>query len=194
MHHRTCRRIGSTVVCIVTALALACGNTQAGSSYSDQGNTASVSQLQVTETAFYGSTNGAEFLIAGEVPSGELSFVHLTFFDAEGRPAQVDTNNDGTLDATSLDIPASQATTGQEFFQQIQLSESLTSNVHRVGAQVVDRDGNLSNTVYADIDGRPSLNLGDPCDPRGFNVCPDKSTCRPRPSDWQAHCIANSAK
>jgi hypothetical protein len=188
------RRIGIITPYLAASLVLGCGNTHPGATYSDEGNAASVSQLQVTDTAYFSSNGGVEFLVAGDAPSGELSFVHLTFFDADGRPIQVDTNNDGTPDATSMDMPASSDVTGQEFFMQFQWDESLSTEADRVGAQAVDYQGNLSNTVYADLDGRPRLNLGDPCDLRGFDACPEETTCQLLGGDWQTHCIANSSK
>lgn len=192
MSSRAYRTIG-LASSVVFAMLAGCGNTQAGSIYSDE-STAAVTQFEVTDAAYFNSNNGAEFMVAGDVPSGELSYVHVTFFDANDSPVEVDTNNDGIPDASAMDLPASHDTTGQEFFVQVQWGDSLSSQASRVGAQAVDQEGNLSNTVYADLDGRPTLNLGDACDLRGFNVCPDGSTCGYAPGNWQAHCIANSSK
>ncbi len=178
----------------VMVLATACGNTKTGSMYSDDSNLATATQLQVTNAAYFSSNGGVELLLAGEVPSGELSVVHLTFFDTQGRPERVDTNGDGVPDSTSWDLPGSSYTNGQAFFVELQWDAGWGSGVFRVGAQVVDHDGDLSNTVYADLDSRPNLKLGDTCDPRGFDVCPDGSTCKSAPGDWQAHCIAASSK
>lgn len=190
----TLRRLRLIAPLAGAILALACGNTQAGSTYSDEGDLAMATSLQVTNAAYFSSSNQVEFLVAGDVPSGELTSVHLTFFDENGRPVQVDTNDDGKPDATALDLPGSNYTTGQAFFVQIRWNASLSERVHRVGAQVVDHDGNLSNTVYADLDNRPTLEIGDACDPRGFDLCPNDSTCKRVSGDWQAHCFADSSK
>lgn len=194
MFATACRNIGIVTPCLVALFAFGCGNTRAGAAYTEESSTAAVSQLQVTDTAYFSSSDGVEFLVAGDVPSSELSFVHLTFFDADGRPTAIDTDNDGISDATSKDIPASHDTTDPKFFLQFQWDELMRAHVHRVGAQAVDSDGNLSNTVYADLDGRPVSKLGDPCDVRGFDVCQDDSTCKLAPGDWQASCIANASK
>jgi len=185
------RSIWIVVSGLAAILAIGCGNTRAGGTYSDE-TPSTVSQLQVTDTAYFSSSGGVEFLVAGDVPFSELSFVHLTFFDSDGRPTAIDTDNDGIPDATSMDMPAGDDTKDQEFFLQLQWGEFFSTHVHRVGAQAVDHEGNPSNTVYADLDGRPKAKLGDPCDVRGFDVCPSESTCKLVPGDWQAHCIDKS--
>jgi hypothetical protein len=189
----TYRTIGLASSFVVAVLAFGCGNTQAGSTYSDE-SSATVSQFQVTDAAYFKSGNGTEFLVAGDVPCGELSLVRVSFFDVNSNPVEVDTNNDGIPDATIMDLPASHDTTGEGFFLQAQWNESLSAQVNRVGAQAVDQDGNLSNTLYANLDARPVLTLGDAFDLRGFDVCPDGSTCKVSSSDWQAHCIANPSQ
>jgi hypothetical protein len=190
----TLRRLRLLSPLAVMILVTACGNTKTGSMYSDDSNLATATQLQVTNAAYFSSNGGVELMLAGEVPSGELSVVHLTFFDREGRPERVDTNDDGMPDSTAWDLPGSSYTNGQAFFVEIHMDPSWGNSVFRVGAQVIDSDGNESNTVYADLDSRPNLKLNDPCDPRGFDVCPDGSTCKSVPGDWQAHCIAASSK
>jgi hypothetical protein len=177
----------------VAQFGAACGNAHTGDmSMSGGDNTNTVTQLEVTNAAYRNLANSADLKVAGSVPSGRLSFLYVTFFDPAGSQVEVDTNGDGKPDTATMNVPVDNDATGQTFFVDIALNESMVANIHRLGIQVVDENGDLSNTVYADLNDIPQVSLGALCDLRGFNSCPIGSGCKESTSDWQARCIGDS--
>ncbi len=177
-----------------TLLETACSNTRTGDMNLSSGDsTGTVAQLQIMNLAYISTSGGTTLMVAGDAPSGGLSFIDVTFLDAAGIPVEVDTNGDGVADSTTMHVPATQYVTGQTFFAQLSLSKSAATTAPSVSAQAVDQDGNLSNTDIADLNRLPQLDLDAPCDMRGFDACPDGSTCRQTANDWQARCIGDTA-
>lgn len=147
----------SVVVLCMAQLGVACTNAQTGDmSLSGEGSASTDAQLEITNATCNSSSVGTDLTLTGNVPSGRLSLVRVSFFSASGDPAKVNTNGDGVPDATVIDIPVDHDANGQTFSIDVPLNKTIVANVSRVGIQVVNQDGDPSNIVYANLDGSSS--------------------------------------
>jgi hypothetical protein len=183
-----CGKKHTVALFIAIGLSFACGNTQVGdTAYADS------AQLQVTNAAFVSANGGREIKLAGASPSGQLSLVRVTLYDKNGKRVETDTNDDGIVDSSSIDLPVVQSADNRAFFIELPLPQACSMTITRVGIQVIDQLGTASEVAYAQFDDLPQRTQGAACDARGFDKCPAGTICTQTAGEWQAHCMSATA-
>lgn len=137
----------------------------------------------ITRLAFYRSTTsaGPYILVEGTEPEDDLSNLHFDFQDAQGHPAVIDLDGDGTEDVPpSFDHPSTGLAVDGTFFVRLpDLAVGLDQKVQRLVAIPSDLAGHTGDAGVTTPTNIPVRNAGQSCDARGFDICAANLSCSP---------------
>jgi hypothetical protein len=131
----------------------------------------------LTKVAYQRHEAGPRILVAGEDPDDDVQRLVLEFLSAQGAPITVDLDNDGSPEASSLDIAIPTASAGGAFFAAVFPAPGFEEQVPRVAVTVLDVGNRESNRLAASLSNIPQKGAGQACDPRGFDRCREGFSC-----------------
>jgi len=132
----------------------------------------------IARVMYLRQTSSAYIQVEGSDPDDDVAVIRLEFMDAKDQPVSIDLDGDGAPESSTFDAEAHNVSVGGKYFYRFESSLNFSEMVTKIAMTVIDRGGLKSVRTTATLTDPPQKNAGQPCDPRGFDVC-RASACLP---------------
>ncbi len=132
----------------------------------------------ITKLMYLRDPDGARIQAEGSDADDDVALIRLEFLDEKDQPVSIDLDGDGTPESASFDADAHDVSGGGKYFYRFESSLNFSEMVDKIAMTVIDRGGLKSPRMAASLTDPPQRNIGQVCDPRGFDVC-RSSACLP---------------
>lgn len=125
----------------------------------------------LTRAAYMSDPGAVRVLVEGTDADDDVSELVLAFFDASDAPVELDLDGDGVPESTTFHARVSAVGVGGHFFYAFDASDQFAIDVAAVGVTAIDRGMHESDPMRAPRAAAPTRNVGQTCDPSGFDRC-----------------------
>jgi len=132
----------------------------------------------ITRVMYLRQSDSATIQVEGNDPDDDVATIRLEFMDTKDQPVSIDLDGDGSRESSTFDADAHTASNGGKYFYRFESSLNFSEMVAKIAMTVIDRGGLQSPRTVAALTDPPQRNIGQVCDPRGFDVC-RSSACLP---------------
>jgi hypothetical protein len=132
----------------------------------------------ITRVMYLRQPDSATIQVEGNDADDDVAIIRLEFMDSKDQPVSIDLDGDGSRESTTFDADAHSASSGGKYFYRFESSLNFSELVGKIAMTVIDRGGLMSPRTAAALIDPPQRNIGQACDPRGFDAC-RSSACLP---------------
>lgn len=125
----------------------------------------------LTRAAYMSDPGAVRVLVEGTDADDDVSELVLAFFDASDAPVELDLDGDGVPESTTFHARVAAAGVDGHFFYAFDASDQFALDVAAVSVTAVDRGMHESDPMRAPRAAAPTRNVGQACDPAGFDRC-----------------------
>ncbi len=125
----------------------------------------------LTRAAYMSDPGAVRVLVEGTDADDDVSELVLAFFDGSDAPVELDLDGDGVPESTTFHAHVAAAGVDGHFFYAFDASDQFAIDVAAVGVTAIDRGMHQSDPMRAPRAAAPTRNVGQACDPSGFDRC-----------------------
>ncbi|HVH48219.1 MAG TPA: hypothetical protein VM925_38060 [Labilithrix sp.] len=134
----------------------------------------------LSKVAYYGGAT-PKMLFRGDEADEDIASISVEFLDNASNAKNVVISGEGedAVTANNISVDARGSGFGTTYFVEAFPATSFVSQVPKIAATAVDIVGRSSTRTITALSAIPTRNVGQSCDPDGFDTCASNSVCAP---------------
>jgi hypothetical protein len=134
----------------------------------------------LSKVAYFGGAS-PKMVFRGEEADEDIASVSIEFLDnqSNAKSVVVAGEEQDAITASNISVDARGSAFGTTFFVETVPAASFVSQVPKIAATAVDSVGRPSARIITPVTALPVRNMGQACDPDGFDACTASAVCFP---------------